>query len=358
MGQLAAGLGALAALAACSPAPKASHKPDAAQVTSTRLSVVQLQKLAAGADPASLGLQGGPLNGVPPGESLEASGEAALRLNASRPFAGLPIEPMRPFVLRTDAADRGRAVHCLAQAVYYEAAREPLKGQEAVAQVVLNRLRHPAYPKSVCGVVYEGAARDTGCQFTFTCDGALRYAPEPALWTRAVSVARHALSGFVDRDVGSATHYHAAYVAPYWAPTLVKMTQVGQHIFYRWTGSWGEPQAFTGRYAGREAELTPAILQHEGPILTPAPEPRQVTLAVGGEVRTYKVADPSAQGVAPAPGMLTAARRQPTRDEVAKINATLAAMEARMDAPQDALAAARPASAQVAAAPARAASAE
>ena len=347
LGRLAAALGVPMALAACSPAPKAAHKPEAVRPTSAHLSVLQLQKLAAGADPGSLGLQAGP--GLPPPTALEASGEAALKLNASRPFADLPIEPMRPFVLRTDAADKGRAVHCLAQAVYYEAAREPQKGQEAVAQVVLNRLRHPAYPKSVCGVIYEGAARDTGCQFTFTCDGSLRYAPEPALWARAVSVAKRALAGFVDRDVGSATHYHADYVAPYWAPTLVKMTQVGQHIFYRWTGSWGEPPAFTGRYAGREAELTPAILQHDGPEVAP-PEPRQVTLAVGGEVRTYKVADPAAAGEAATPGMLVAARRQPTKDEVAKINASLAAIEARMDAPPNAQAAARPASAQIAAA--------
>jgi hypothetical protein len=241
---------------------------------------------------------------------------------------------MRPFVLKTDAADRGRAVHCLAQAVYYEAAREPLKGQEAVAQVVLNRVRHPAYPTSICGVVYQGASLPTGCQFTFTCDGALRRTPEPALWDRAVLVARQALSGFVDKDVGSATHYHAAYVAPYWAPKLVKMTRVGEHIFYRWEGAWGEPDAFTDRYSGHEAKLTPAILQSAPQIAAAAepPQERQVTLAVGGHVRTYKVAAPGEASDDPAGGVgvLHASRRQPTAEEVQAINAKLAAMDAEM----------------------------
>jgi hypothetical protein len=220
-------------------------------------------------------------------------------------------------------------VHCLAQAVYYEAAREPLSGQQAVAQVVLNRVRHPAYPKTVCGVVYQGASLPTGCQFTFTCDGALRWRPEADLWDRALSVAKTALAGYVDKDVGSATHYHAAYVAPYWAPTLVKMTQVGQHIFYRWSGTWGEPVAFTGRYAGRETILTPAVLRSE-PQLMPPPE-RKVTLAVAGEVRSYTVANTGGAVAAdgPAVGTIHASRRQPTRDEIAKINASLAAVEAR-----------------------------
>ncbi|MCC7268745.1 MAG: cell wall hydrolase, partial [Caulobacteraceae bacterium] len=186
--------------------------------------------------------------------------ETAQEINSLRPFYKGPIPPARPFVLKASAGDAERALKCLAQAVYYEAAREPREGQRAVAQVVLNRLRHPAYPKSVCGVVYQGSARVTGCQFTFTCDGALAYAPEPGLWDRARAVARAALAGFVDRQVGTATHYHADYVAPYWAPTLVKLNQIGAPIFYRWTGPGGLPAAFTGRYAGNEAYLSPAVL--------------------------------------------------------------------------------------------------
>jgi hypothetical protein len=168
-------------------------------------------------------------------------------------------------------------------------------------------------------------------------------------------VARQALSGFVDKDVGSATHYHAAYVAPYWAPKLVKMTRVGEHIFYRWDGAWGEPDAFTGRYSGHEAILTPALLRSASEVAEapePAPE-RKVTLAVAGQVRTYRVAAPGETSDAPADnvGVLHASRRQPTPDEVQAINARLAAMEAQMRGAPPVAAntaqAALPASAQV-----------
>lgn len=270
-----------------------------------------------------------------------AEGASAEELNAMRPFSSLPIRPMRPFVLKASGEDRARALECLSQAVYYEAAREPQLGQEAVAQVVLNRMRHPAYPKSVCGVVYQGAARATGCQFTFTCDGSLRWAPEPGLWRRARAVAERALDGYVHKGVGSATHYHAAYVSPYWAPTLVKMTQVGQHIFYRWTGPWGEPAAFTGRYAGGEAYLSPAILggvdQRTQGLLSPeaqgVPAERKITLAVAGEVRTYDVVDPTAPGGerTRVRGVLMSTRRQPMPDEVKRINESLEAIERGME---------------------------
>jgi hypothetical protein len=263
-------------------------------------------------------------------------------------------------VLPVGGEDRTRALHCLTQAVYYEAAREGEKGQAAVAQVVLNRVRHPAYPKSICGVVYQGAARSTGCQFTFTCDGSLRWAPEASYWKQAKAVAERALAGYVDKQVGSATHYHAQYVAPYWAPTLVKMTQVGQHIFYRWTGPWGEPPAFTGRYAGGEAYLSPAILggldaRTQGGLLSPElqgiPAERNVTIAVAGEVRTYKVADASAADgfKTRVLGAIYPTRRAPTADEVKKINDSLAALEQRMDAAPAASNSAAPTSAKTSA---------
>ena len=273
----------------------------------------------------------------------ETTAEAAQEINALLPFSRLPIRPMRPFVLQADTADQGRALTCLAQAVYYEAAREPKVGQEAVAQVVLNRLRHPAYPKSVCGVVYQGAARPTGCQFTFTCDGALAHPPAPSLWAEAQAVARQALRGFVLKEVGSATHYHADYVAPSWAPTLVKMKQIGAHIFYRWTGPWGEPPAFTGRYLGGETNLSQEILgsidaRTQGlfsPEKQGVPAGRTVTLDVAGEVRTYQVADPAAAGGERTRvlGVLNPSRRKPTPEEIRQINASLAAMEGTPTAP-------------------------
>ena len=181
--------------------------------------------------------------------------EDALSLNAAIPLAGGPNPAARPFVLAgADAASRERALDCLTSAVYYEAGTESTEGQKAVAQVVLNRVRHPAFPSNVCGVVYEGSTRETGCQFTFTCDGSLARRPTESGWARARKVAEAALNGAVYAPAGHATHYHANYVVPYWASSLAKNAVVGTHIFYRWAGGWGRPAAFTMRYAGREPD--------------------------------------------------------------------------------------------------------
>ena len=162
----------------------------------------------------------------------------------------------RPFVVRfASDADRLRAVECLTAAVYYEAAIEPLDGQRAVAQVVLNRARHPAYPSSVCGVVFQGHERATGCQFTFTCDGSLARAPVPSIWARAKKVAEEALAGKVYAPVGWATHYHTNWVVPYWSSSLTKLANVGTHIFYRWEGGWGRPGAFARAGSGSEPQF-------------------------------------------------------------------------------------------------------
>lgn len=178
----------------------------------------------------------------------------AQKFNAALPLAGGPNPAAVPFVLKADPKTYNRALECLTQAVYYEAAREPEEGQRGVAQVVLNRMRHPAYPASVCAVVYQGAERPTGCQFSFTCDGSLARAPMRDYWDRARRVADEALKGAVAASVGNATHYHADYVAPYWAPTLTKNAVIGAHIFYRWRGNWGQPQAFTQKWAKRESD--------------------------------------------------------------------------------------------------------
>ena len=353
---------ALVAGPACAPVGSTRAATDSVRFASYSYSDRGLQTISNGMDPAmrSIALRHDPgqrradlwarpmgwsnldLDNVPTlGFDTQADAATAAELNDLRPFTKLPIRPMKPFVLQAGTEDRARAAQCLSQAVYYEAAREPQLGQEAVAQVVLNRMRHPAYPKSVCGVVYQGSARTTGCQFTFTCDGALRWAPEPGLWRSARAVAERALSGYVNKQVGSATHYHAQYVAPYWAPTLVKMTQVGQHIFYRWTGPWGEPPAFTGRYAGGEAYLTPAVLggvdqRTQGGLFSPelqgVPTERTVTLAVAGEVRTYSVVDPTQpRGERTrVMGVLMSTRRQPTPEEIKRINQSLEAMERDM----------------------------
>ncbi|QDP19350.1 cell wall hydrolase [Sphingomonas xanthus] len=193
-----------------------------------------------------------------------ALGDDARLINASMPFSGGAIAAARPFDLSgADPLDRRRALLCMTQAIYYEAGFEPADGRRAVAQVVLNRMRHPAFPKSVCGVVYQGA-RQPVCQFSFVCDGSLYRRPAPHAWAQAERIAAAALDGYVERSVGAATHYHADYVAPYWAPRLTKLAKLGAHIFYRWPGAWGSTAAFTGRYIGEPSDplsLRPPLRQ-------------------------------------------------------------------------------------------------
>jgi Cell Wall Hydrolase len=143
------------------------------------------------------------------------------------------------------SADYDRAIICLSQAISYEAGNEPESGQEAVAQVILNRVRHPAYPATVCGVVYQGSQRKTGCQFTFTCDGSLQRGRSAESMARARIVAGRVLAGHASALVGGATHYHANYVSPYWAPSLIKVATIGAHIFYRMPGAPDSPAIVT-----------------------------------------------------------------------------------------------------------------
>ncbi|WP_052247717.1 cell wall hydrolase [Brevundimonas nasdae] len=224
----------------------------------------------------------------------------AYRYNASIPVSKEPLEAAAPFVLPSSLSrtERDRALNCLTQAIYYEAGSEPGPGQRAVAQVILNRMRHPAFPSSVCGVVYSGSQRVTGCQFTFTCDGSLSRTPSVAGWRRARLVAQAALSGYVETSVGQATHYHALYVAPYWSPSLVKVANIGAHTFYRWKGWNGKRAAFTSPYAGREPivrgrtatdvaeELTASSLAESGaqpmelPVAPPIAPTRPTTVVI------------------------------------------------------------------------------
>lgn len=190
--------------------------------------------------------------------------EDARAINAAVPFSTEPNPPAAPFRMKSEGVAFERAVDCLAAAVFYEAGDDVI-GQQAVAQVVLNRVRHPAFQPSICGVVFHGAERQTGCQFTFTCDGAMqRYRPSPSAWERARAVARLALAGFVYRPVGHATHYHTDWVVPYWSAKLDKISAVGTHLFFRWDGWWGTPRAFSVRPALVEAP----VLQMAG--LSPA----------------------------------------------------------------------------------------
>jgi N-acetylglucosaminyldiphosphoundecaprenol N-acetyl-beta-D-mannosaminyltransferase len=198
-----------------------------------------------------------PLDLPPPDLLRPLSPEEAAKENSERPFVKRPDTPAAKFVLNAAPDDRERALTCLAQAVYYEAAGEGSDGERAVAQVVINRMHHPGYPPSICGVVYQGSERGAGCQFSFTCNGSLLRAPAVDLWSRARRIAEDALSGKVFAPIGHATHYHADYVLPYWADSLDKTVQIGRHIFYRLRSTLGERNAFSQHYAGAEPEVKP-----------------------------------------------------------------------------------------------------
>ena len=129
---------------------------------------------------------------------------------------------------------------CLAEAIYFEARGESVQGQAAVAQVILNRVRAPAYPKTICGVVYQNEHRLNSCQFSFACDGKKDRISNPLNYRLASEVALAVTSGEIfNPDVGSSTHYHATYVQPGWANTMKKMKKIGLHVFYRTKrGGW------------------------------------------------------------------------------------------------------------------------
>jgi spore germination cell wall hydrolase CwlJ-like protein len=126
------------------------------------------------------------------------------------------------------------ALNCLAQAVYFEARGESYRGQVAVAQVVMNRVAHPLYPKSICGVVFQDSTHRDGCQFSFACDGRPETINEPQPWKQAQEIAQKVASGELYLpEVANATHYHATYVYPDWAPQLKRVAKIGMHIFYK-----------------------------------------------------------------------------------------------------------------------------
>jgi spore germination cell wall hydrolase CwlJ-like protein len=138
-------------------------------------------------------------------------------------------EPAAPAAPQVDVRQHA----CLSQAIYYEARGETQRGQIAVAEVIMNRARSGYYPSSVCGVVYQGSHRSTGCQFTFTCDGSLNHRPRGRAWDRAQRVATAVMLGYTRPITQGATHYHTHAVNPVWNSGLVETTNIESHVFYR-----------------------------------------------------------------------------------------------------------------------------
>lgn len=179
---------------------------------------------------------------------------------------------------RADAEEMLRQRQCLATAIYYEARSESAKGQLGVAEVIVNRVNDHRYPNSICDVVFQGATRTTGCQFTFTCDGAMRHKPRGAKWDKAESIAAHVIMDLNERKTAGATHYHATYVNPVWNSGLIRTKKIGTHIFYRFPrgSEWSVASArqsarLTQRRSGMKA-IVPAGAAAEAKttLLTPA----------------------------------------------------------------------------------------
>ena len=201
--------------------------------------------------------------------------------------------------LGLEGKPRARAEKCLADAVYFEARGEPFKGQEAVAQVVMNRVFSGVYPHDVCGVVYQNAARHLACQFTFACEGKnLNRIDEPDMWEQAKSISKDMLDGKIWlTEVGHATHYHAYWVHPSWVHEMARLYQFGVHTFYRplnWGSGddepvWGKGPAMVG------VRLDPEVLSEN-----PEPAPKNPEAAVKGPQASATPVPNSDEGAATA----------------------------------------------------------
>ncbi len=183
--------------------------------------------------PTVASLSDSPMSAPPPVVPIPAS-----MVPMPIPAPGVP-PPSPAQRLKLDDKAYAKAARCLANAIYWESRSEPIKGQEAVAQVVLNRVFSPFYPNDVCGVIYQNARRHLACQFTFACDGKRKVINERGAWARAKRIARQTLDGKVYvTAVAKSTHYHATYVHPYWTREMRKMVRYGIHNFYR-PYAWG-----------------------------------------------------------------------------------------------------------------------
>jgi spore germination cell wall hydrolase CwlJ-like protein len=181
-------------------------------------------------------------------EATEAPFRAVLGMPRSKPEIAPPPSPLKEPTTHAwfddpipESARSTKEQKCLAEAIYFEARGEPLRGQQAVAQVVVNRLKNPAYPKTVCGVVYQNKSKRHRCQFSFACDGIRDVVKQGEAWDTAQLLAGQVLASEVEplAEVGAATHYHATYVRPRWARKMRKMQKIGHHIFYKTkNGGW------------------------------------------------------------------------------------------------------------------------
>ena len=197
----------------------------------------------------------------------------------------LPKPPLSPAQrLELQGKDYDKAEKCLAQAIYFEARNEPARGQQAVAQVVLNGVFSPYYPKDVCSVVYQNAHRHLSCQFTFACDGKPESVNERGAWQRANRIATQTLNARVWLpEVNKATHYHAAYVRPNWIRDMNIMARHGLHTFYR-PRNWGDGSNEANWGTASNSLKPPAATAK--PVLTPGKRSSPIAGRNGAVART------------------------------------------------------------------------
>jgi hypothetical protein len=214
-----------AAVAAATPAPKATTEAAGPVMVAALLPPVSTEALSA-------------IDGLTEGSGVPVPVAISRQLAYGR--ADLPAT-----IFDGTATNRkGKKVsdkefNCLATAIYFEARGEAYRGQIAVGQVVLNRVAHKLYPDTICGVVYQNQHKRNACQFSFACDGIPERITEAKAWSTAQEVARGVLNGSLFLpEVAYATHYHATYVYPHWAPRMKKETKIGLHVFYRFKRGW------------------------------------------------------------------------------------------------------------------------
>ncbi|MCB9962323.1 MAG: cell wall hydrolase [Hyphomonas sp.] len=234
--------------------------------------------------------------------TLERDTDSSMSRYAKRDRDGAALASLVSFrpehLKRAESLDA--ETHCMAQAVYYESGNEPVAGQLAVAEVVSNRMRDHRYPDTACDVVFQGSTRTTGCQFTFTCDGAMKTPPMGSNWDRAKRIAAHVLMNLGEDNTGGATHYHAIYVDPVWSAGLIKTDRIGLHVFYRFPrgAEWASVQRDYGR-------------RSSAPIVTPAADARDLDAAAQSMLVQASAPAPKSTGIAAtaAPATVTTTTR-------------------------------------------------
>jgi spore germination cell wall hydrolase CwlJ-like protein len=217
-------------VAAADPQPRArpAHEPDAADVDAAAADA----PIAVAYAPADDGVSSAPFDAV-----IREAANDSNRVLPDAPATHAWVN--NPLPATSDSANE---LKCLATAIYFEARGEPEDGQLAVAQVVLNRVKNPTYPNTICGVVYQNQSKRNRCQFSFACDGRADRVTDKGAWATAEELARNSVEDqkatFIE-EVGSATHYHATYVKPRWASRMTRTDRIGRHIFYNTRrGGW------------------------------------------------------------------------------------------------------------------------